>query len=57
MPVVLNSKHFFLTFWTLYYLLFDLETIGVDFGEKAKLKKAGNLNYGRSYVITTVKDF
>ena len=28
----------------------------VSFGEKAKIKKAGNLNYGRSYVITTVPD-
>ena len=27
----------------------------VSFGEKAKIKKVGNLNYGRSYVITTVK--
>ena len=27
----------------------------VSFGEKAKMKKAGNLNYGRSYVITTVR--
>ena len=26
----------------------------VSFGEKAKVKKAGNLNYGRSYVNTTV---
>ena len=26
----------------------------VGFGEKAKIKKAGNLNYGRSYVTTTV---
>ena len=26
----------------------------VDFGEKAKIKKAGNLNSGRSYPITTV---
>ena len=26
----------------------------VSFGEKAKIKKAGNLNKGRSYVITTV---
>ena len=26
----------------------------VSFGEKAKIKKAGNLNYGRIYVITTV---
>ena len=26
----------------------------VNFGEKAKIKKAGNLNSGRSYVITTV---
>ena len=26
----------------------------VSFGEKAKIKKAGNLNYGGSYVITTV---
>ena len=26
----------------------------VSFGEKAKIKKAGNLNEGRSYVITTV---
>ena len=26
----------------------------VSFGEKAKIKKAGNLNDGRSYVITTV---
>ena len=26
----------------------------VTFGEKAKLKKAGNLNQGRSYIITTV---
>ena len=25
----------------------------VSFGEKAKIKKAGNLNYGRSYVIIT----
>ena len=29
----------------------------VSFGEKAKIKKAGNLNYGRSYVITTVAYF
>ena len=28
----------------------------VSFGEKAKIKKAGNLNQGRSYVITTVID-
>ena len=27
----------------------------VSFGEKAKIKKAGSLNSGRSYVITTVK--
>ena len=26
----------------------------VSFGEKAKVKKVGNLNQGRSYVITTV---
>ena len=26
----------------------------VSFGEKSKIKKAGNLNKGRSYVITTV---
>ena len=26
----------------------------VSFGEKANIKKAGNLNYSRSYVITTV---
>ena len=26
----------------------------VNFGEKAKIKKAGNLNSGRSYVITAV---
>ena len=26
----------------------------VSFGEKAKIKKAGNLNQGHSYVITTV---
>ena len=26
----------------------------VSFGEKVKIKKAGNLNEGRSYVITTV---
>ena len=26
----------------------------VNFGEKAKIKKAGNLNEGRSYVITSV---
>ena len=26
----------------------------VNFGEKAKIKKAGNFNSGRSYVITTV---
>ena len=26
----------------------------INFGEKAKIKKAGNLNQGRSYVITTV---
>ena len=26
----------------------------VSFGEKAKIKKAGNLNQGRTYVITTV---
>ena len=29
----------------------------VSFGEKAKIKKAGNLNSGRSYVFTTVSDF
>jgi hypothetical protein len=29
----------------------------VSFGEKAKIKKAGNLNQGRSYVITTVGIF
>ena len=28
----------------------------VNFGEKTKIKKAGNLNSGRSYVITTVTD-
>ena len=28
----------------------------LSFGEKAKIKKAGNLNYGRSYVITIVID-
>ena len=28
----------------------------VSFGEKAKIKKAGNLNKGRSYVITTVPE-
>ena len=27
----------------------------VSFGEKAKIKKTGNLNQGRSYVITTVR--
>ena len=27
----------------------------VSFGEKAKTKKAGNLNQGRSYLITTVQ--
>ena len=27
----------------------------VSFGEKAKIKNAGNLNKGRSYVITTVR--
>ena len=27
----------------------------VGFGEKAKIKKAGNLNLGRIYVITTVQ--
>ena len=27
----------------------------VNFGEKAKIKKAGNLNSGRSYVITTYR--
>ena len=26
----------------------------LSFGEKAKIKKAGNLNQGRSYVTTTV---
>ena len=26
----------------------------VKFGEKAKMKEGGNLNWGRSYVITTV---
>jgi hypothetical protein len=26
----------------------------VSFGEKAKIKKAGSLNQGRSYVITAV---
>jgi hypothetical protein len=26
----------------------------VSFGEKVKIKKAGNLNQGRSYVFTTV---
>ena len=29
----------------------------VSFGEKAKIKKAGNLNSGRSYVITTAQSF
>mgnify|MGYP001302443757 FL=1 len=29
----------------------------VSLGEKAKIKKAGNLNKGRSYVITTVNKF
>jgi hypothetical protein len=28
----------------------------VNFGEKAKIKKAGNFNSGRSYVITTVQN-
>ena len=28
----------------------------VSFGEKAKIKKAGNLNQYHSYVITTVQD-
>ena len=28
----------------------------VSFGEKAKMKKAGNLNQGRIYAITTVND-
>ena len=28
----------------------------VNFGEKAKIKKTGNLNSGRSYVITTVQN-
>ena len=28
----------------------------VNFGEKAKIIKAGNLNSGRSYLITTVND-
>ena len=28
----------------------------VNFGEKAKIKKAGNLNSGHSYLITTVND-
>ena len=28
----------------------------VSFGEKAKIKKAGNLNQGRSYAITTVQN-
>ena len=28
----------------------------VSFGEKAKIKKAGNLNQGCSYVITIVLD-
>ena len=27
-----------------------------DFAEKAKMKKVGNLNSGRSYLITTVKE-
>ena len=27
----------------------------VNLGEKAKINKAGNLNYGRSYVITTLQ--
>ena len=27
----------------------------VSFGEKAKTKKGWNLNYGRSYVITTLQ--
>ena len=29
----------------------------VSFEEKAKIKKVGNLNYGRSYVITTVPTY
>ena len=28
----------------------------VNFGDKAKIKKAGNLNSGRSYLITTVRN-
>ena len=28
----------------------------VNFGEKAKIKKAGNLNSGRSYVTTTASN-
>ena len=27
-----------------------------DFAKKAKMKKVGNLNSGRSYLITTVKE-
>ena len=39
-----ESKAYFWTFWALHHLLFDVETIGVNFGEKAKMKKAGSLN-------------
>ena len=57
MPVVVNLKHIFeLLGLHIYQLLFDLETIG-NFGEKAKIEKAGNLNEGRSYVIITVSLF
>ena len=46
-----------LTFWGLYHLSFDLETIGVRwliFEKKSKSIMAENLNSGLSYLITTV---
>ena len=46
MPVAVYLKHIFGLYNTCFLM--------ISFGEKAKIKKAGNLNEGRSYVITTV---
>ena len=45
-----------MNFWGLIQLVFLSRNyhLIVSFGEKAKIKKAGNLNKGHSYVTTTV---
>ena len=71
LSIVKNSKvctcefnAYFLTYWDLYYLIFDLESIEIsenlehhlmaNFSEKARIKMAGNLNSCPYYLITTV---